>query len=146
MLSARVTDLAQLVTDFARQHEHPRQQPVVDRANARLATLQAQLQQPAAQVELLTEQYAHIAANYKTLAELFLAPFSRGVMRRPDPDSAAHREDAGVVRPEPLGERRTRGRRLYYFVLANDVDTEAFAFTTRPRTHFKRAVARKPWH
>ena len=58
MLSARVTDLAQLVTDFARQHEQ------------HAATLQAQLQQPAEQVELLTEQYAHIAANYKTLAKL----------------------------------------------------------------------------
>ena len=33
-------------------------------------TLQTQLQQQAEQVELLTEQYAHIAANYKTLAEL----------------------------------------------------------------------------
>ena len=51
-------DLAQLVTDFARQHEQ------------HAATLQAQLQQQAEQVELLTEQYAHIAANYKTLAEL----------------------------------------------------------------------------
>ena len=49
---------AQLVTDFARQHEQ------------HAATLQAQLQQQAEQVELLTEQYAHIAANYKTLAEL----------------------------------------------------------------------------
>ena len=29
------------------------------------------------------------------------------------------------------------------FVLANDVDTEAFAFTTRPRTHLKRAAGRK---
>ena len=58
MLSARVTDLAQLVTDFARQHEQ------------HAATLQAQLQQQAEQVELLTEQYAHIAANYKTLAAL----------------------------------------------------------------------------
>ena len=48
----------QLVTDFARQHEQ------------HAATLQAQLQQPAAQVELVTEQYAHIAADYKTLAEL----------------------------------------------------------------------------
>ena len=46
----------------------------------------------------------------------------------------------------PVTVGRTRGRRLYGFVLANDGDTEAFTFTTRPRTHFKRAVARKPWH
>ena len=46
------------MTDFARQHEQ------------HAATLQAQLQQQSEQVELLTEQYAHIAANYKTLAEL----------------------------------------------------------------------------
>ena len=46
------------MTDFARQHEQ------------HAATLQAQLQQQAEQVELLTEQYPHIAANYKTLAEL----------------------------------------------------------------------------
>ena len=32
--------------------------------------LQAQLQQLDEQVGLLAEQYAHIAANYKTLAEL----------------------------------------------------------------------------
>ena len=50
--------VGELVIDFARQHEQ------------HAATLQAQLQQPAEQVELLTEQYAHIAANYKTLAEL----------------------------------------------------------------------------
>ena len=62
MLSARVTDLAQLVTDFARWHA---------------ATLQAQLQQPAEQVELLTEQYAHIAANYKTLARVVGAGLTR---------------------------------------------------------------------
>ena len=54
----KLDQFAQLVTDFARQHEQ------------HAATLQAQLQQPAEQVELLTEQYAHIAANYKTLAEL----------------------------------------------------------------------------
>ena len=57
-MRARIDDLAQLVTDFARQHEQ------------QAATLQAQLQQHAEQVELLTEQYEHIAANYKTLAAL----------------------------------------------------------------------------
>ena len=57
-LRARIDDLAQLVTTFAEQHKK------------QAADLQAQLQQPAEQVELLTEQYAHIAANYKTLAEL----------------------------------------------------------------------------
>ena len=63
--------------------------------------------------------------------------------RRNEPDTAAYRAHAGLERPGPLGERRARGRRLHCFVLANDVDTEAFAFTTRPRTHFKRAAARK---
>ena len=58
MLSARITDLAQQVTDFAQQHEQ------------HAAALQAQLQQHAEQVGILTEQYAHIAADYKTLAEL----------------------------------------------------------------------------
>ena len=56
--------------------------------------------------------------------------------RRNEPDTAAYRAHAGLERPGPLGERRARGRRLHCFVLANDVDTEAFAFTTRPRTHF----------
>ena len=51
MLSARVNDLA-------RQHEQ------------HAATLQAQLQQQAEQVERLTEQYAHISADYKRIAEL----------------------------------------------------------------------------
>ena len=63
--------------------------------------------------------------------------------RRNEPDTAAYRAHAGLERLGPLGERRARGRRLHCFVLANDVDTEAFAFTTRPRTHFKRAAARK---
>ena len=63
--------------------------------------------------------------------------------RRNEPDTAAYRAHAGLERPGPLGERRARGRRLHCFVLANDVDTEAFAFTTRPRTHFKRAAGRK---
>ena len=63
--------------------------------------------------------------------------------RRNEPDTAAYRAHAGLERPGPLGERRARGRRLHCFVLANDLDTEAFAFTTRPRTHFKRAAARK---
>ena len=127
MLSARVTDLAQLVTDFARLHEQ------------HAATLQAQL---AAAGRASGALDGAVRTHRRELQD------ARRVVgaRRPDPDSAAHREDAGVVRPEPLGERRTRGRRLYCFVLANDVDTEAFAFTTRPRTHFKRAVARKPWH
>ena len=58
MLSARVNDLAQQVTDFARQHEQ------------HATALQAQLQQQAEQVERLTEQYAHISADYKRLAEL----------------------------------------------------------------------------
>ena len=52
--------------------------------------------------------------------------------RRNEPDTAAYRAHAGLERPGPLGERRARGRRLHCFVLANDVDTEAFAFTTRP--------------
>ena len=56
--SARVNDLAQQVTDFARQHEQ------------HATALQAQLQQQAEQVERLTEQYAHISADYKSLAEL----------------------------------------------------------------------------
>ena len=58
MLSARVTDLAQLVTDSAAQHEQ------------QAAALQAQLQQHAEQVGILTKQYVHISADYKTLADL----------------------------------------------------------------------------
>ena len=47
-----------LVNDLARQHEQ------------HAATLQAQLQQQAEQVERSTEQYAHISADYKRIAEL----------------------------------------------------------------------------
>ena len=58
ILRARIDDLAQLVTDYATQHEQ------------QAAALQAQLQQLETHVGLLTEQYAHIAADYKTLAAL----------------------------------------------------------------------------
>ena len=58
MLSARVDDLAQLVTTFAEQHKK------------QAADLQAQLQQLDTQVGILTKQYAHISADYKTLADL----------------------------------------------------------------------------
>ena len=54
-----INDLAQLVTtNFAAQHEK------------QAAALQAQLQQLDTQVGILTTQYAHIAADYKTLAAL----------------------------------------------------------------------------
>ena len=46
------------MTDYAAQHEK------------QAAALQAQLVQLETQVGLLTEQYAHIAADYKRLAEL----------------------------------------------------------------------------
>ena len=58
MLSARVDDLAQLVTTFAEQHKK------------QAADWQAQLQQLDTQVGILTKQYAHISADYKTLADL----------------------------------------------------------------------------
>ncbi len=58
MLSARVNDLAQLVTTFAEQHKK------------QAADLQAQLQQLDTQVGVLTKQYAHISADYKKLADL----------------------------------------------------------------------------
>ena len=51
-------DLAQLVTNYAAQHEQ------------HAAALQAQQQQHAEQVGVLTEQYAHITADYKKLAAL----------------------------------------------------------------------------
>ena len=111
-----------------------------------LDILRARIDDLAQLVTTFAEQHKKQAADLQAQLQQRTTRRSPSCWRRPDTDSAAHREDAGVVRPEPLGERRTRGRRLYCFVLANDVDTGAFAFTTRPRTHFKRAVARKPWH
>ena len=58
ILRARIDDLAQLVTTFAEQHKK------------QAADLQAQLQQLDTQVGILTKQYAHISADYKTLAAL----------------------------------------------------------------------------
>ena len=58
ILRARIDDLAQLVTNFAAQHEQ------------QAADLQAQLQPLDTQVGILTKQYAHISADYKTLADL----------------------------------------------------------------------------
>ena len=54
-LDVRLQELAQQVTDFARQHE------------TQAAALQAQLQHLETQVGLLTKQYAIIAADYKAL-------------------------------------------------------------------------------
>ena len=65
ILRARIDDLAQLVTDYAAQHE---QQAAALEKQA--TALQAQLQQHDTQVGILTEQYAHISADYKTLAAL----------------------------------------------------------------------------
>ena len=65
ILRARIDDLAQLVTDFAAQHE---QQAAALEKQA--TALQTQLQQHDTQVGILTEQYAHISADYKTLADL----------------------------------------------------------------------------
>ncbi len=58
MLSARLDDLAQPVSDFAGQHEK------------QAAALQEQPEHLETQVGLLTEQYAIIAADYKALAAL----------------------------------------------------------------------------
>ena len=58
ILRARIDDLAQLVTDFAAQHEQY------------ATALQAQLQQLDTQVGILTTQHAHIAADYKRIAAL----------------------------------------------------------------------------
>ena len=57
-LHARITDLVQLVKDFAAQHEQ------------QAATLRAQLQQLDTQVGHLTTQYAHITADYTALAKV----------------------------------------------------------------------------
>ena len=65
ILRAQIDDLAQLVTDSAAQHE---QHAAALEQHA--TALQAPLQQHAEQVGFLTTQYAHIAADYKTLADL----------------------------------------------------------------------------
>ena len=65
ILRARIDDLAQLVTDYAAQHEQHAA------ALAQHATIwQAQQQQLSTQVGILTEHYAHITKDYKTLAGL----------------------------------------------------------------------------
>ena len=64
-LRARIDDLAQLVTDFAAQHE----KQAAD-LEQHATAWQAQQQQLSTQVGILTEQYAHISADYKTLADL----------------------------------------------------------------------------
>ena len=58
ILRARIDDLAQLVTDFAPQHEQ------------HAVAWQTQQQQLDEQVERLTTQYEHITADYKRLAAL----------------------------------------------------------------------------
>ena len=65
ILRARIDDLAQLVTDFAAQHE----QQAAD-LEQHATAWQAQLQQLDTQVGILTKQYAHISADYKALADL----------------------------------------------------------------------------
>ena len=65
ILRARIDDLAQLVTDSAAQHE---QHAAALEQHA--TALQAQLQQHAEQVGILTTQYTHISADYKALADL----------------------------------------------------------------------------
>ena len=65
ILRARIDDLAQLVTDFAAQHE----QHAAD-LEKHATAWQAQLQQLDTQVGILTKQYAHISADYKALADL----------------------------------------------------------------------------
>ena len=64
-LRARIDDLAQLVTDFAAQHE----KQAAD-LEQHATAWQAQQQQLSTQVGILTEQYAHISADHKTLADL----------------------------------------------------------------------------
>ena len=58
-------DLAQLVTDFAAQHE----KQAAD-LEQHATAWQAQQQQLSTQVGILTEQCAHITADYKALADL----------------------------------------------------------------------------
>ena len=65
MLRARIDDLAQLVTDSAAQHEQH-----AAALEQQATAWQAQLQQHAEQVGILTKQYAHISADYKALADL----------------------------------------------------------------------------
>ena len=65
ILRARIDDLVQLVTDYAAQHE---QQAAALEQQA--TAWQAQQQQLSTQVGILTEQYAHISADYKKLAAL----------------------------------------------------------------------------
>ena len=65
ILRARIDDLAQLVTDYAAQHEQH-----AAALEKRATAWQAQQQQLSMQVGILTEQYAHISADYKKLAAL----------------------------------------------------------------------------
>ena len=67
ILRARIDDLAQLVTDFAAQHE---QHAVALEKQA--TAWQAQQQQLSTQVGILTKQYAHITADYKALAKVLI--------------------------------------------------------------------------
>ena len=65
ILRARIDDLAQLVTGSAAQHEQH-----AAALEKQATAWQAQQQQLSTQVGILTEQYAHITADYKTLAAL----------------------------------------------------------------------------
>ena len=65
ILRARIDDLAQLVTDFVAQHEQH-----AAALEQQATAWQAQQQQLSTQVGILTEQYAHISADYKKLAAL----------------------------------------------------------------------------
>ena len=62
-MRAWIDELAQLVTDSATQHEQ-----YTAALEQHATAWQAQQQQLSTQVELLTEQYAHITKDYKTLA------------------------------------------------------------------------------
>ena len=57
----------------------------------------------------------------------------------PKPGSSRRSGVWAIQCPRRIGDRALQDRGHP----ANDVDTEAFAFTTRPRTHFKRAAGRK---
>ena len=71
-------------------------------------------------------------------------PGPAGTRRRVAKPSVEEPDAAEPARPDLWGARVSNDPGLPdRFVLANDVDTEAFAFTTRPRTHFKRAAGRK---
>ena len=72
ILRARIDDLAQLVTDYAAQHEQH-----TAALEQQATAWQAQQQQLSTQVGILTEQYAHITAGLQDARRLVGAGLTR---------------------------------------------------------------------